>query len=101
MALLHLWFKGTCEAFPKKKFRAHRPLASLPCVYTDVCVMFIRHRIFAYFQPVSNKSIIATLSVLSLVFGEFILVVSEYALLFSRITPLICYLKYMLQKRES
>lgn len=75
--------------------------ASLPCGYTDVCVTFIRHRMFAYFQPVSNKSILATLSVLSLVFGEFILVVSEYALLFSEISPLMCYLKYTLQKRES
>jgi len=48
----------------------------------------------AYLSAVSNKSILATASVLSLVIGEFVLVLGEYASVLSRIIMLISY-QYM------
>lgn len=89
---LHSTFGSKVGVRPFRKERIVLTLvlpASLPCVYTDVCVTFIHQRAFTYFQPVSNKSLVATLSVMTLVIGEFLLVVSEYALLFSGISPLI------------
>lgn len=64
-----------------------------------VCVIS-RQWTVVYFQPVSNKNLVATASVMCLVIAEFVVVISEYVLSF-----LVClltgHLKYMSQKRNS
>ena len=80
MASQPLLFNGWCKTIWIRRFVLIIVLpASLPCVSIYVCVIS-RQWTIAYFQAVSNRSIIATASVLPFVIGEFVLVVGEHGL---------------------